>query len=123
MFNLSKRKFFKAKQAALAVLASVASLGASGAVAAATTGVVASPQRQLVAVPEAQPKTSGIVRRLQDIGPGTHRFRQRDLTGLEIRAVRTAKRAVATNRMARSKYTPDGTPCRITKALTFAISA
>ena len=52
---------------------------------------------------------------LDPVGGG---FRQRNLTGLEIAAVRTAKRCFPTNRMARSKYVPNGLPCRVTKMAT-----
>ena len=39
------------------------------------------------------------------------------LSGLEIRALRTRKTALATGRSIRyNKYKPDGIPCRVTKA-------
>ena len=46
---------------------------------------------------------------------GAMRRHQRPLTGLEIRAVRPAKRSMLTGRSCRSKYVPDGIPARVTK--------
>ncbi len=118
MFKLSRSKFQKAKQAALAVLASVLPLGAAGAVAAANANtVINSDSSRAAEAVEPTITKETIAPRLHGIGPGVHRFFQRNLTGLEIRAVRIAKRTVATNRMGRSKYAPNGIPARVSKAL------
>lgn len=53
-------------------------------------------------------------------GAAESAFRRRyqpRLTGLQIRALRTRKRAGATHRMGRSKYEPHGFPCWMTHAM------
>jgi hypothetical protein len=118
--HLSRRKLSQFKQAALAILAAAAPLGAAGAVATLATTpqvVVAGESSRPLIADSARAREVGTALRRIGIGPGVHRLLQRPLTGLEIRAVRLAasKRCVGTNRTGRSKYVGDGVPARITK--------
>jgi hypothetical protein len=111
----------KIKRAALAALAAVASVGATAGVAAAAVTVATDPNRVGAVSDDLQPQTVKVEETNANttrVGPGIHRLFQRPLTGLEIRAVRIAKRNAGTNRTARSKYTPNGIPARVRKAST-----
>jgi hypothetical protein len=57
-----------------------------------------------------------------EVSTARRRF-QPKLTGLQIAAVRKAKRSLATNRTARSRYTPNGISARNTRALRRLIDA
>lgn len=106
---------FLRKAKALALLAATALAGTG--LAAATAAVAATPKAVGAVTDETTPQRLSIEKKDIDVGPGVHRVWQRPLTGLEIRAVRKQSRAVATNRMDRSRYKPNGVPARITKAL------